>query len=61
MALSRVDVKETCEISRPKSKPHFFSSDKRKTEVLKGYCRDDRPSNIYWAEGPVQGCLVVCG
>jgi len=23
--------------------------------------RDDRPSNIYWAGGPVQGCLVVRG
>ena len=28
---------------------------------MKRYCGDDRPSNVYWAVGPVQGHLVVRG
>ena len=37
---SLVEIKETYGINYPKSKPHFFSSDRRgKTEVLRGYCR----------------------
>ena len=40
MTFSRVEIKETYGINYPKSKPHFFSSDRRgKTEVLRGYCR----------------------
>ena len=50
--LSHVEIIETNGFNSPKSKPHFFSSDKRgKTEVFRGYCRDKGPRGIYWALG----------
>ena len=57
---SSVEIKETYVINYPKSKPHFFSSDKKeKTGVLRGYCRDEGPKNICWALGLVRGHFVV--
>ena len=57
---SPVEIKETYGFNYPKSKPHFFSLDKReKTEVLRGYCRDKGPKNICWALGLVRGHFVV--
>ena len=57
---SRVKIREKHGINYPKSKPHFFSSDRReKTEVLRGYCRDRGPKNIGWALGLVQGHFAV--
>ena len=57
---SSVEIKETYVINYPKSKPHFFSSDKKeKTGVLRGYCRDEGPKNICWALGLVRGHIVV--
>ena len=51
---SHVEIREKRGISYPKSKPHFFSLDRReKTGVLRGYCRDKGPKNIYWALGLV--------
>ena len=29
--------------------------------ILKGYCRKDRPINVFWALGPVRGHLIVKG
>ena len=29
--------------------------------ILSGYCRDVRPSKIYWAWGPIQGYEIVRG
>ena len=52
VTFSRVETKETYGINYPKSKPHFFSSDRRrKTRVLRGYYRDKGPKNICWALG----------
>ena len=54
VTFSRVEIKETYGINYPKSKPHFFSSDKsEKIGVLRGYCRDEGPKNICWALGLV--------
>ena len=39
VTLSCVEIKETCEINYPKSKPHFSPRiRKKKTGVLRGYC-----------------------
>ena len=44
---SLIEIRENRGISYPKSKPHFFSLDRReKTRVLKGYYRDKGPKNI---------------
>ena len=32
-----------------------------KKSIKNTFCRDDRPSSICWAGGPVQGRLVVRG
>ena len=59
---SLVEIREKCGINYPKSKPHFFSSDRReKTGVLRGYCRDKEPNNICWALGLVRGHFAVRG
>ena len=51
---SSMEIKETYGINYPKSKLHFFSSDKKgKTEVLRSYCRDKGPKNKGWALGLV--------
>ena len=40
VTLSHVEVKETCGISIPKSKPHFSPRIRgKKKRVLSGYCR----------------------
>ena len=57
---SHVEIREKRGISYPKSKPHFFSLDRReKTGVLKGYYRDKGPKNICWALGLVQGHFAI--
>ena len=57
---SRVEIREKRGISYPKSKPHFFSLDRREeTGVLKGYYRDKGPKNICWALGLVQGHFAI--
>ena len=30
-----------------------FLLDEQKRRILRGYCRNDKPSSIYWAEGSV--------
>ena len=46
----RVKIRKMYGINYPKSKPHFFSSDKRgKNGVLRGYYKDKGPRNICWA------------
>ena len=51
---SSVEIKETYGINYPKSKPRFFSLDRReKTEVLRGYCRVKGSKNACWALGHV--------
>jgi len=53
---SSVEIKETYVINYPKSKPNFFSSNKKeKIGVLRGYCRDEGPKNICWALCLVRG------
>jgi len=55
VTFSRMEIKETYGFTYPKSKPHFFSLDKReKTGVLRDYCRVDRSKNICWALGFVR-------
>ena len=38
-----------------------FSPKEQKMRISRDYCRDDRPSSIYWVEGPVREHLVVRG
>ena len=39
----------------------FFLSEEQKRRISRGYCRNDRPSSIYWVGGLVRGHLVVRG
>ena len=36
-----------------------FSPKEQKRGILRGYCRDVRPSRIYWAGGPIRGWINV--
>ena len=36
-----------------------FLSEEQKKRISRGYCRDDRPSSIYWAGSPVREHLIV--
>ena len=59
---SLVEIKETYGFNYPKSKPHFFSLDKReKMGVLRGYCKVEESKIICWALGLFRGRLVVQG
>ena len=42
------------------SKSSFFPEE-QKRRISRGYCRDDRPRNVYWVIGPVQRHLAVRG
>ena len=43
------------------SKSSFFSSKEQKRIILRGYCREDKPKNVYWALSAIRGQLVVRG
>ena len=38
-----------------------FLPEEQKRRISRDYCRDDRPSSIYWVRGPVREHLVVRG
>ena len=42
------------------SKSSFFPEE-QKRRILRGYCRDDRPKNVYWVMGHVRRHLAVRG
>ena len=37
----------------------FFFSEEQKRKISMGYCRDDRPSSMYWAGGSIRGQVNI--